>query len=379
MNSAPMLQPNFDAMPQALIDIPRWVVWKGAKVPFCATAIDSVASVSDPGTWASFAQAQTAYEEGGYLGVGFVLVGDGIVGVDIDKCFHEGEPEAVALDIIGRIGCQYIERSPSGTGLRGFGYGDQIAGVRGQIDGVNVELYSSKRYLTVTGHPLRQGPLVQLPGFTAAAKAIHNNDLQKSTEDVLRKTEAIFRLPQYSSVGGLPTNTIPTQPGQRHRCLFELARYLKGVIPFASQQELRTILANWHTQHLEVVGTKEFSVTLTDFFTAWDKIKHPHGMTMKSILETIDNRSQLPAALLDLGYGTAGNQLVKICAALQAHHGENPLFLSARQAADLLGVHYTDASKMLAAIVRDGVMTLVSKGSGRTASRYRFEVESWPV
>lgn len=34
-----------------------------------------------PRTWATFDQAQTAYEEGGYSGVGFVLNGDGIVGV----------------------------------------------------------------------------------------------------------------------------------------------------------------------------------------------------------------------------------------------------------------------------------------------------------
>lgn len=58
-----------------------------------------------------------------------------------------GEPAPAALGLLDRVGCKYIELSPSGTGLRGFGYGDNITGRRGQLDGVNVELYASKRYL----------------------------------------------------------------------------------------------------------------------------------------------------------------------------------------------------------------------------------------
>jgi primase-polymerase (primpol)-like protein len=80
-----MLSPDFSAMPAELRRIPRWVVWKGTKVPYCPTAKNSKASVTEPDTWASFDQAQTAYEEGGYQGVGFVLSGDGIVGVDLGQ------------------------------------------------------------------------------------------------------------------------------------------------------------------------------------------------------------------------------------------------------------------------------------------------------
>jgi len=58
---------------------------------------------------------------------------------------------------------------------------------------------------------------------------------------------------------------------------------------------------------------------------------------------------------------------------LQAHHGDAPFFISARQAGDVLGIHFTDASKMMAALVTDGVLQLVSKGVGKVASRYRFK------
>ncbi len=154
-------------MPAELRSVPRWVVWKSAKVPYCAMACDSIASVSNPDTWAPFPQAQTAFEGGGYSGVGFVLNGDGIVGVDLDKCVHAGEPDPAALRLLDRVGCRYIEASPSGTGLRGFGYGENIAGTRawGKLDDLNVELYANGRYMTVTGNTLQAGPLVRLRAF----------------------------------------------------------------------------------------------------------------------------------------------------------------------------------------------------------------------
>ncbi len=122
-----------------------------------------------------------------------------------------------------------------------------------------------------------------------------------------------------------------------------------------------------------MIGTKDFSVTLTDFLNGWDKVRQPHGATMQSILEKIDPRTTLPAGIAGLGYGTGGNHLVRVCAALQAHHGAEPFFISARQAGKILGVHFTDASKMLTALVADGVLKLVSRGAGNVASRYQFD------
>jgi hypothetical protein len=366
MTVGAILTPNFSAMPMELCSVPRWLVWRDAKVPYCATAINSKASSTNPNTWATFDQAQAAFEEGGYSGVGFVLVGDGIVGVDLDKCVQAGQPTAAAVRILDRVGCQYTEFSPSGTGLRGFGYGDNIVGRRGLIDGVKIELYASKRYLTVTGHTLASGPLVTLPGFSDLAHAIRPTDLQKRTEDDRGN-------PPYSSVGILPASTIPTEPGQRNKCLFELARYIKGTRPNATRHELRAIVSSWHLQCLHEIGTKDLSVTLTDFFNGWDKVRQPYGAIMHSILEQIDTLSPLTSGILALGYGTNGNRLVQVCAALQHHHGEAPFFISAREAGSVLGIHFTDASKMLTALVADGVLSLVSRGAGNKASRYRFE------
>ena len=366
--SGAMLCPDFSAMPAELRSVPRWVVWKGPKVPYNATTTNSTASVTDPSTWATFDQAQTAYEEGGYSGVGFVLAGDGIVGVDLDKCVQSGEPAPAALGLLDRVGCKYIELSPSGTGLRGFGYGDNITGRRGQLDGVNVELYASKRYLTVTGHPIKAGPLVPLGGFSEVAHAIRPPDLQKNTED--DRSNLLL-----SSVG-IPSSTLPAQEGQRNRCLFELARWVKGSHPQATREELRAIVQEWHRLAISVIGTKDFSVTWTDFTRGLEKVRQPHGSTMQSIITKIDHTAPLPHGIEALGYGDTGKHLVRLCQALQSHEGDAPFFISARQAGEVLGVHFTDASKMLSALVADGVLTLVSKGAGKVASRYRF---AWSI
>lgn len=363
-----MLPPDFRAMPAELCSIPRWVVWNGAKVPYCATAINRKASSTEPNTWAAFDQAQNAYEEGGYQGVGFVLSGDGVVGVDLDKCVHAGEPAPAALGLLDRIGCEYIEISPSGTGLRGFGYGDNIPGRRGQLDGVNVELYARGRYLTVTGHPIKAGPLVKLPGFSEVANAIRPPDLQKNTED--DRSNLL-----HSSVG-IPASTLPAQEGQRNQCLFALARWVKGINPDATRDELRAIAQEWHRLALPVIGTKDFAVTWTDFTRGLEKVRQPHGSTLQTIINKIDHTTPLPTGIDALGYGDTAKHLVRLCKALQGHEGDAPFFISARQAGEVLGVHFTDASKMLSALVADGVLTLVSKGAGKVASRYRF---AWSI
>ena len=275
-----------------------------------------------------------------------------------------GKPATAALGLMERIGCKYIELSPSGTGLRGFGYSDPIKGTRGLLDGVNVELYANGRYLTVTGHPIMQGPLVALPGFPEVAKAIRGPNLQKRTED------DGSNLP--SSSVGIPPSTIPTEVGLRNKCLFELARRIKGARPNATQRELRSIVERWHELSLPVIGTKDFAITWADFLNGWEKVRVPFGATMRSVLEKIDQSASLPDGVGELRYGPSCIQLVRVCVALQSHCGDEPFFLSARQAGEVLGVHFTDASKMLAALANDGVLKLVSKGTGKVASRYRF-------
>jgi len=367
-----MLAPNFAAIPPELRKVPRWVVWKGEKVPYCPAAINSKASVTNPSTWAAFDQAQIAYDEGGYLGVGFVLNGDGIVGIDLDKCVTDTKPAPAALDLMNRIGCAYIEYSPSGNGLRGFGYGDNFTGKRGILDGLNVELYTNKRYLTVTGHSITQGPLKPLPGFAAVAAELGSDSLQKRQKET-EETEAISSISSGSSgsSGSSPAGTLPASVGARNKCLFRLARWVKGNWPDTTLAECRPIVKEWHRQVLPVIGTKEFAESWGDFALCWKAVKYPHGATLETILQGVNDVS-LPNGISALEYGTQTLRLVRICNVLASHHAPEPFFLSARIAGDLLEMHYTEAAKLLAALVADGVLKLETKGVGNKASRYRF-------
>lgn len=176
-----MLTPKLESLPAELRQLPRWVCWRneqGRKTPYDAKALNARASSTDPQTWATFEQAETAYLEregdtDAFTGVGFVLDGDGLAGVDIDHCVTDGKPDPAALALLDNLGAAYVEVSPSGTGLRAFGYADKLeAGCKGKYDGLDVELYSTGRYLTLTGHTLKAGPIAPLRDFQALAERI---------------------------------------------------------------------------------------------------------------------------------------------------------------------------------------------------------------
>lgn len=362
------LRPEFENIPIELKERACWVTWDEAKKPFDPRMTNGLANVNDPETWGAFEVARTAYEEGGREGVGIVLDGDGLVGVDLDDCVENGKPNPQAIILLDRIGCKYIEFSPSGTGLRGFGFSKEPPKrCKGVIDGIKVELYSEKRYLTVTGHVWRVGAIVFLPGFVSMSAELRpteeNRRARKITED---HTGHLL----YSSVG-VPHHTIPTEEGQRNKALFELARHLRGEIPNASLYELRPIVQEWHRLALPVIGTKDFGITWADFSRGWEKVQFPTGVVLDNALQGFE-RDSLPEGVQVLGYGEYGNALIKICLRLARYHEPEPFFISARQAGELLKMHFTEAAKLLSALLKDGVIDLVEKGAGKRASRYRW-------
>jgi len=189
---AKFIAPEFDNMPMELRALNRWLTWKAVprtdkpkpdKVPYAPGRPNKLGSSIDPNTWGTFEQARTAFLKGGLTGVGFVLNGDGIVGVDLDNCVTDGVPTAKAMALLGDLGAQYIEISPSGTGLRALGLGEQLeSGVNGQFDGMKGEFYSTARYLTLTGKTIKDGPIVQLAGFKATAEQFRNAKKTKTNE-----------------------------------------------------------------------------------------------------------------------------------------------------------------------------------------------------
>ena len=365
-----MLQPKFDNFPKELQRHDQWVVWKGKKIPNDPTRPNSKANVNDPYSWGSFNQADAAYSEGGWLGVGFVLTGNGIAGVDLDKCVVDGKPKTEAFQLLASMDAAYIEYSPSGNGLRAFGYASQpITGVRGQLDGLSVELYTKGRYLTLTGHVIKNEPLVAFNGFEQLAEKIRRRPTEDT--DSNSSVSSVSSVPSVDEHFVFPASTVPTGIGQRNGAVFELARWLKGKEPNASRERQQAVVKVWHSLNLQVIGTKEFSASWVEFRNAWERVKQPYGATLGECLSNLPPAPEI-AALND--YGTKAIHLAQICLALQDRAGSAPFFLSSRIAGQLIGYHFTDAAALLRCFVLEGWLVLVKAGAGNRASRYKLNI-----
>lgn len=360
-----MLDPLFENIPLELKQHDQWVVWKDKKVPYDPTRPNSKAKVTDPYSWGSFDQADAAYNEGGWLGIGFVLTGNGIAGVDLDGCVVDGKPKSEAMKLLADLGATYIEYSPGGNGLRAFGFAKNLdKGVNGQLDGLSVELYASRRYLTVTGHVIKNEPFRELVGFHDVAKKIRS----KLTED----TDSNSSVSSVSTVIDFPVNAIPYAVGQRHHALFELARWVKGVEPNASIPRQMEIVKCWHSKFLHIIGTKEFEASWTDFRYSLPRVKQPYGATLQSCLSNLPPPPDSPELHL---FGAKAVHLMRICMALQTHHGIEPLYLSCRTAGELIDYNHTDTARLLQIFVSEGWLIEIHKGVGTKASKYKLNID----
>jgi putative DNA primase/helicase len=147
-----LLLVNAESIPEELRVRPQWVVWKAVgdkpdKVPYSART-GRKASSTDLLTWGTFEEALQAYENGGYAGLGFMFSSaDPYTGIDLDKCVDEnGEIAGWAMEIV-RYFDSYTELSASGSGLHIIVRGEVPNRRKGEV-----EVYSSKRFFTVTGY-----------------------------------------------------------------------------------------------------------------------------------------------------------------------------------------------------------------------------------
>jgi hypothetical protein len=171
---------TFDRIPEELRRLPNWVVWrleeradeKGqvdkTKVPYNART-GKRAKNNNPATWASYAQALRALENGHngkrYDGLGFCL-SERLVGVDLDgvRDPNTGEIELWAEEIIDEL-ASYTEVSPSGTGIHVIVIGQLPPKGRenniGDRPHHGVALYDPPRYLAMTGNTINGAAIAE--------------------------------------------------------------------------------------------------------------------------------------------------------------------------------------------------------------------------
>lgn len=199
-------QEYFNQAPKELIEFDQWVNWrevpkdkdKFGKIPLkpfehLNPNEGANASVNDPSTWGMFSDAYNsvgrAFATGKHpgFGIGFVITAnDPIYCIDIDA------PASNMSDSNKKIRQQfmneiltsgtYIEVSPSGKGFHAFftGYLDPDWGDSHEFRSLNIEIYSGRRFMTITGNIM--------PG--AGISLVDDSELaQKLFEPLLRKSE----------------------------------------------------------------------------------------------------------------------------------------------------------------------------------------------
>jgi hypothetical protein len=150
------LTPRFDTIPPELRAL-GWVLWraeprgdgKPTKVPYCVADPSRKASSTDPSTWATFTDAIEAYAALDVAGVGVVLTEPaGITCIDLDRVIDPyGQLDLDAQAVVDRAK-SWTGISPGGKGLHIFARGKLPAALKGD----RIEIYSTARYIAVTGH-----------------------------------------------------------------------------------------------------------------------------------------------------------------------------------------------------------------------------------
>lgn len=153
---------NPAGVPPELQLLTRWVGWQYrtvgnriVKMPLDLRTLQP-ASVADPATWGSYEHALATYQRGRAHGIGLTLADD-LVAVDLDHCVDPttGELSPTAQAIVSQLHT-YTEYSPSGAGLHLLARGAKPEGACKFPGGI--EIYSTARYMTITGHHLPGTP-----------------------------------------------------------------------------------------------------------------------------------------------------------------------------------------------------------------------------
>jgi len=192
------------SIPVEMTHYRSWVVWryeqrnnKSTKVPYSARTL-MPASVTEPSHWSTYGEAISLMQSrhGSFDGIGFVLSdADPYTIIDLDDPTGDVGQVERAHKVLEAFAGTYSEMSPSGNGMHII--------VRGRIPQgrrrAKIEMYSSERYMTMTGNTYNDQPITEsdyflsrlwdeLGGHTSAAPGLEMSRPQMlSDEDLYMK------------------------------------------------------------------------------------------------------------------------------------------------------------------------------------------------
>ena len=212
--------------PKEMVIKPQWLLWKEVKkeddkptkVPLAPWKSHNYGAMdaTNPDNWTDYQTALDYFKKskGKASGLGFVL-GNGIVGIDLDHCINEKEELSdFALKTINSTET-YIEVSPSGRGLHIIGFGEIPHALALKKGDTGLEIYGEKRYFTFTGNALKgRKELIQIQDLLEElyseydTEAIDIKTLLKGAERGQRNNAGIKLVSYYRRLGKIDEETL---------------------------------------------------------------------------------------------------------------------------------------------------------------------------
>ncbi|PIE65385.1 MAG: hypothetical protein CSA26_03425 [Desulfobacterales bacterium] len=162
---------RLENVPDGLKALPQWIGWKFKEVEGRTTKAPcglggALINPVAPEGWVDFSAAAAAIEEAEISeeahidGIGFSIAdSDPFTCIDIDHCLDsEGGLDGFSNEVVERFN-SYTEVSPSGEGVHIWIKGNWAASPRQKFKGGELEIYSCKRYMTVTGNVYLGAPI----------------------------------------------------------------------------------------------------------------------------------------------------------------------------------------------------------------------------
>ena len=150
------------AVPDEMKARPNWVVvktwWNAEKGKYnkrpvnCNSDNGEYAESDNPETWTTFDNALKYLKEKGGTTVAYALDGkDNISCIDLDRCYDEnGQPTALAKEVLSKCGKTYVEKSVSGNGLHIFGKTEGMD-IRSFSKDGDLEFYQKEHFIAMMG------------------------------------------------------------------------------------------------------------------------------------------------------------------------------------------------------------------------------------
>lgn len=222
-----------ESIPQQLKVIPHWVLWKlgdlktdgsgrYGKLPVNTQGI--TCNAHDPRNWLTFEEALALYRSGNgrFAGIAIDLPNepkpvakgeDGadlyLIGIDLDECISvgtDGKPVVTpkAQNIYRKLEGIYVEKSPSGTGLRLFCLHTEPLQT---VNRNGIELYSRGRFLTITGHGAGE-----IRRFDTTLYELHSEWSSKTSSP----TDTFIQMNRFAGVTNSLTKNLAKIGAQKH-------------------------------------------------------------------------------------------------------------------------------------------------------------------